>query len=344
MFGTFRYLLAIFVVWGHLSPFPSKSGGYAVFGFYILSGFLMALTLNKTYGFTLKGTKNFLTNRALRIFPPYLAVLLFSVFVVSLAPTIAHTLNVTMSMPESFAEWFKNLVILGLNNDAQTRLVPPAWSLHVELSFYIMMALILARSKKIVTTWFILSTAFTVFMVFAGFDYQNRYFPVYAASLPFSIGAMIYYYKDKLTFTSIPVLITLLTIYILHSGLATLVWNDPGTEGFYFSLIITVLIIISLLNINKSIFPTWARKTDSFLGDLSYSIFLCHWPVAAFVTWIFLNGDTEKRLSIFLLSFLISHILAIIINLFIEKNVQKIRNRVRGNAQTNSNTASRNVS
>ena len=53
MFGTFRYLLAHMVVVSHLwRAISIWAGTYAVFSFFLLSGYLMALVLHSTYGFT----------------------------------------------------------------------------------------------------------------------------------------------------------------------------------------------------------------------------------------------------------------------------------------------------
>jgi peptidoglycan/LPS O-acetylase OafA/YrhL len=51
MFGFFRTLLALAVVVEHLGP-AHYVGPYAVFGFYVLSGYLMTLIMHETYGHT----------------------------------------------------------------------------------------------------------------------------------------------------------------------------------------------------------------------------------------------------------------------------------------------------
>ena len=69
MFGTLRFLLAVAVVIGHLNS-ASWLGTYAVFCFYIISGYFMCLVMNERYRFTLRGVWAFGLNRFLRIFPP----------------------------------------------------------------------------------------------------------------------------------------------------------------------------------------------------------------------------------------------------------------------------------
>lgn len=70
MFGTYRTLLAVMVIFLHLGGMP-VIGGYAVFGFYILSGYLMTLIMHKNYGYTRDGVARYAINRFLRIYPIY---------------------------------------------------------------------------------------------------------------------------------------------------------------------------------------------------------------------------------------------------------------------------------
>ena len=68
MFGTYRTLLALMVVFLHLGG-VSVLGGYAVFGFYILSGYLMTYIMQKNYGYSRLGQARYAINRMLRIYP-----------------------------------------------------------------------------------------------------------------------------------------------------------------------------------------------------------------------------------------------------------------------------------
>ncbi|MFT5239279.1 MAG: peptidoglycan/LPS O-acetylase OafA/YrhL [Candidatus Promineifilaceae bacterium] len=70
MFGTYRALLAFMVVALHLGGVPII-GPYAVFGFYILSGYLMTTIMHTRYGYSPVGFLQYAVNRALRIYPAY---------------------------------------------------------------------------------------------------------------------------------------------------------------------------------------------------------------------------------------------------------------------------------
>ena len=52
--GIYRFLLALNVVIFHLLDVPAI-GPFAVFSFFVLSGFLMTLIMKETYGYSLSG-------------------------------------------------------------------------------------------------------------------------------------------------------------------------------------------------------------------------------------------------------------------------------------------------
>jgi peptidoglycan/LPS O-acetylase OafA/YrhL len=82
MLGSFRLLLALLVVMAHLAEgttFVSHMGVFAVFGFYVISGYLMTLVLHEVYHFDFS---SFWANRFLRLFPTYYLVALASLLVV----------------------------------------------------------------------------------------------------------------------------------------------------------------------------------------------------------------------------------------------------------------------
>jgi hypothetical protein len=62
--------VAVAVAAGHIwSPSMLFSGFYAVFCFYLFSGYLMSLVLNEVY-VTHSDTLKYIADRALRIYPP----------------------------------------------------------------------------------------------------------------------------------------------------------------------------------------------------------------------------------------------------------------------------------
>ena len=80
--GLLRFLLALAVASGHASGFlginifyPHVPGSHAVQIFCMISGFLIALILSGKYADTAQGNWIFYSNRAVKIYLPYLAIL-----------------------------------------------------------------------------------------------------------------------------------------------------------------------------------------------------------------------------------------------------------------------------
>ena len=73
MGGLYRLILALLVLVTHIGRLKYYDG-FAVWGFFMLSGFLVSGVLNRSYGFTKDGLVEFGWIRALRALSDLLAV------------------------------------------------------------------------------------------------------------------------------------------------------------------------------------------------------------------------------------------------------------------------------
>ena len=327
MFGTYRYLLAIAVVFSHLWRTPAEYAGmYAVFAFYALSGYLMALVLTSTYGFSAVGTVRFLVNRALRIFPPYLSILALSLAVVLLLPGLAQELNPVLVAPGSASSWFRNIAIIGLNGFPE-RLVPSAWSLHVELVFYGAMALVLARTRWIVTLWFLASVIYAGYALAVDLDIQGRYYSVLAASLPFSLGALAFHHRDLFRrlprWHLLPAIVLTVGVYVFADKLL----EDPLLDGLVLAVLSGAYLLACLSAVDIRTVPENLSRLDRHLGDLAYPVFLCHWPVGVAVMWAF--GLPPRTAALFFVSLVFVNVVGWLVHEFVEKRVGAARSSIR---------------
>src|SRR2546422_6427837 len=69
--GLYRLILSLTVVLFHFGGLPGLSAGIAVWGFFCLSGYLMALVIDQAYGPGAAGAARFWLNRALRLAPVF---------------------------------------------------------------------------------------------------------------------------------------------------------------------------------------------------------------------------------------------------------------------------------
>ena len=191
--GTLRTLFAISVVFAHSFGNLLVGGRNAVQLFYMISGFLISYVLVERRAYP--SVKNFYINRYLRLYPIYVVVALLSLMVFALAalsgnevaffrvyqeaPWTAGVLLVVSNLSLFLQDWVmfagvKNSSLVFstnfLNSDValyQGLLVPQAWTLGVELSFYLLAPFILPRTP-ILLVLLALSIVLRACLLYAG--------------------------------------------------------------------------------------------------------------------------------------------------------------------------------
>ena len=333
MLGTFRWSLAVIVTLSHLwfTGEIRYDGIAAVFGFFLLSGYLMTAVINRTYFFTPGGVGRYALNRFLRIYPTYWFVLILTIPVLIWFRKDDYFMNYRWVMPDGISDWLPNIFIFGLLDGPTRTVVPPAWSLDIELVFYILMGLGLSRGRPIVVAWFLASFAYTVWLVISGADIVDRYATYAAASLPFSLGAMAYMYRDALKqYLCLPLPLAAGIFVFVVVG-ARLHWlGDPTGSGFYLHLLSVFLLLISLNSVDFKSLPGFVRKTDKLLGELAYPVFLCHWMVGTLVLHFVFASKKPDGGALWMVSIVVIHILSLFVYYLVDHNVNRLRDKVRG--------------
>ncbi|MDI1269848.1 MAG: acyltransferase [Polaromonas sp.] len=330
MLGTWRFFLAICVVASHLCPrvFGVHFGSYAVFAFYICSGYLMTKIINETYGYSILGVARFILNRFLRIYPTYWTLLALALLLGAVnGLLIRATVWTAPYMPITMQDWLKNLLIIGLNPGLTTPIesnpaaLTTAWSLSVELIFYALISLGFSRSRVVTIIWFACSLVVTCAMIFLEYDFAHRYFPFAAASLPFSMGAILHWWRPKLPSWSLGCLLLSFILILVLGANGTV---NSTFAGMYIALFLSFLIQGELIKVSCA--NTKIKETDNILGDLSYPIFLIH-MVAGFFAVAIVGVKTD--LWILGLGLCTSMAVGFLVITFIEKPIKRIRAQVR---------------
>ena len=330
MIGLLQFVLATMVVLNHLwLPTANKVGAHAVIAFYVISGFLMTKVIREVYGVGFKSATRFLTNRVLRIYPPYLIFLSLSLLLLHCFPNFAS--YSTISLPATKAELFRNVTLIDLTRSS-TIVIPPAWSLGVEMFFYFAMAAGLSRSKGRVIAWLVVGVAITFLLLHNRASFGSRYYPVYAASLFFSIGASIYYFDNVFSSLVMPrvVAFLLLPVYCIFPLMVDAAGFDRGTIGYYGSVFIFVPLLVTFLHT----FDWRWRKLDRDLGDLAYPVFITHFFAAGLVKILFPVGVTPSSFLYFALSFGMSVGISLSFVLLCRLSLDLLRDRIRERGAT----------
>lgn len=341
MFGIYRTVLAIIVVIHHLGYIPIV-GHFSVHGFFILSGFLMTTIMHERYHYCFEGIKKFYVNRALRLYPQNFIMLFLSCLVVAFfGNEIASSFRSHLYMPSSVSEWAQNLSLIYFDfypNSVSPRLLPPTWALTVELFFYVLIGLGLSKNKFLTICWCLLTVVYFLLTHLYDLPYQERYSSILAGSLGFSIGAMLYYFKDallsKITTRSIKLPVALFAATIINMFLGALCHYFDLENAFYLffysNYLLNALTILSLLKVEIS---NGLRLADSKIGDYSYPLYLVHWPIGLVVSMVIfgrpINQFSVGSITVALVGLIAATILSYFTIRYIDKPIEKLRRKLK---------------
>jgi len=251
-----------------LLPKIEKWGFWGVDIFFVLSGFVIALSAEKLFG--LKDGCKFITKRSLRIFLGYWPDLILWMGI-----TVHSTSGIDVG--RLFSSW------LLLSGNMSDHILPIAWSLYFELVFYVFsfMLIVFAQQNKRAMIIQIFSLIIFIWCsvwllawpsdVMAGAQPLRGVLSAFA--IEFFAGVLIYKSRSILSgnlAVVIPLFIAALTLLIV--GMQS-PWFDKiellrmGTYGL--AAAATVAITVSLEGLRYSNFL-------SKIGDASYSLYLTH--------------------------------------------------------------------
>ena len=349
--GLFRVILAISVVLSHIvkteTPFYQGFGGTnSVEIFFLVSGFYIALILDKTY----KSKRMFYLNRILRLYPVYLIVCLLVLLTSILRRGFAENLF-GYSPLVLLISTFSNLTLIGtdwlmffdtsnggiqltssvVTGDRMRDLlwIAPAWSLGIEITFYAMAPILCRwRSRFLIAAIIGLCTIRIFFnqseFNFAGSPFDARFFPF---ELPyFLVGILLYRYKrDAKLEITIPVK------YLYSALFLFFLIFEPIRSSFDLSRTasMAVLVIVAAVVVLFGQSSEFDRK----FGELSYPIYISHVFIAQ--VYEFSSTGIVKKFSLLdnnPISMSVQVLLIVLVSYFllqITKPIEKIRDKNR---------------
>ena len=355
--GLLRFLLAISVVLGHSSSifgFEFVGGVISVQSFYIISGFYMTLILNEKYIGKSNSYKLFITNRLLRLYPIYWTVLLLTILYFTVDSIYSGGKNLggfiyyyeywnTMGLSSIIFLVFTNLFLFlqdavmffSLNTTTgqlyfttnfhnnppelyNFLMIPQAWTIGVEIAFYLIAPFIVRRKLKIIFP-LILASLLLRIVLYYYFNLKNdpwtyRFFPTELVF--FLLGVVSYHLYKKLQTMEIKNLyLKLIWIGVVAVTIFFNFLPIPGKKFLYLSGFFIVLPFIFLLTKN------W--KTDTYIGELSYPIYISH--ILVFTILKEQNIPTLGGIGLTLVVFTIAF--SILLNNVVAKRIEKIRQR-----------------
>ena len=314
--GSLRFLLALSVAGGHIAGMFGfgaswiMPGSRAVQIFYIISGFLMALILNGKYADTPRGNWIFYTNRAVKIYLPYFVILAATIAVCLISKAIsgnALLLNVwfaeagTMTVATWAFALLTNVFIIGqewgylliyragsLVYDLQAfanppmasqfTIIAPAWTLSIELMFYILAPFVLRRHLLLVMALAYASYRLRFDGYHVGFYSEATNYRFFPFELSLFLYGAICFRLGKFLVPANPKWSGALALTACFLVLAPL----KLFQGYQYELYAVIgLLLPALFDFSRR--TNWDRS----LGDLSYPLYLVHWPIGAIAAaWV----------------------------------------------------------
>jgi len=308
--GVLRILLAICVFCAHSRPLGHLrwlGGDLAVELFFVISGFYMQLILRTKYTKHILGNRwviHFYKARYFRLLPLYIFGSILSVgaaaahisnfaplpiwkFLWDLPNTIGNLLfkmsmlfsNITMILQDlvMFVAVHHENIHWAANFSAseqpiwQGLIIPPAWSLGVELSFYVIAPYLLNLRTQYLVAYasFSLTTkVLTVTFMELGDPWTYRFFPFELGY--FLLGALACRHRHLFeSFVGKRIQKFWYCVYPLVFGFAVVRVPVPLIPVAYPMALACVLPLLFRL--------TAANKLDRLIGELSYPFYILHW-------------------------------------------------------------------
>ena len=293
MFGGFRFILAAFVALSHLGIVLGgfNQGNEAVICFYTLSGLLMERQFRKL-SVSGNGMRAFYLDRFLRIYPLYLAVLALA----------------SLSTRISWRAAVANAALVPLDYSTFTgvpSLIPIAWSVALEMHFYILVPFFALRSTKTLRLICLGSILFFAISPWLPCSTFWAYTGLPGMLFTFLTGMLI----NRKDFPFIRALAIIAALLLVVFGLTKL-FHTGLLTGIHINVCIGYLAaLIAIPALDR-----FSQKSqwDRGLGLFSYPLFLCHGLVFAFCSHYF---AISKAGALLCASILFTAVLILIVEL-----------------------------
>lgn len=343
--GVFRVLLAIAVFMSHshddgagkLFPVMYRDvfhvyiwSGHAVFAFFVISGFYISMVMDQKYDRVEGGIWKFYLNRSLRLFPTnWVFLAAFALYyAVSGTPSF-----LSIDVPD--ADWwakpaaaFSNIFFVGteaipLFNKANWAYIinAPAWSLSVEIYFYLLAPFVVCRSLKMLLGLTAIFFCWRLSLYFSGAEaVQWLYFFAPADFVFFLMGALSYRLYGAIrgqTWARYagPVALLILIGSICYQPFWVFPSHDQWQSWAFYVTVAICTPFAFLLTKNNPI--------DNFIGQLAYPLYIGQ-VFAITLAEYYYSGSIDVPT----VSFALIIVMSIAIYLGVDRPIEKLRHRI----------------
>lgn len=308
-------VLAVFaVVLYHFYPSHFQYGFMGVDVFLVISGFVISKSLREsTSGYN---SIVFFRKRLYRLYPNLFVIVIVTLLsYLILFPKSLHSLllNSTLSTLSFFSNYFYGSVSGYFDIVSEINPFLHTWSLSLEWQFYIIIALMLLFFRNIkFLDYSVLVMSIISFYLAVHYMYDRpvfNFFSVITRFFEFGIGFFAYrYFQFFLDFKYVKrvnylILILLIPFLLYEFEIQPTFWPN------YFTLaLVSITVVFILVNAKFKIKNNFIRNSTIWFSNRSYSIYLLHYPFAAYVKFSNQFNTSFYIVPIILLVMFLSHI------------------------------------
>ncbi|NML65688.1 acyltransferase [Hymenobacter sp. RP-2-7] len=294
------------------------AGGFAgVDIFFVISGYLMTRIIIQSINHNNFSFKDYIGKRTRRIVPALLCLVI-----------VISTLSFFFYFPEDYKTnqksalasitFLSNILYWQSSNSyfaplSDTNIFLHTWSLSVEWQFYLIYPLILLllantiRSKKIYLYFIIFFTISLIILSLIATTYKNNaaFYLLPTRSWEMMFGGIAFLAEGKLKenkwgkFIAYTGYLLIFLCFLLLD--TTMLW-----PGLYTLLPVIATFLIIIANNDSVRFIKY--RAIQFLGEISYSLYLWHWPVYVIAQYFGIKMSLKLTLLLVIISFLLGYI------------------------------------
>ncbi len=283
-----RALAVIFVVIFHLQHKWLPGGFIGVDMFFVISGFLISKGMIKQIDTKSFNYLQFIIGRIKRIVPAYIVMLLIvaipSYYILIPSDMLAFLYDLRTSL-----FFYSNQIFAEANNyfgaKSYEKSLLHTWSLSIEMQFYFVLPLLIYLIPRrlyigVFGIGTLLILIYTQYQINILSNKTGMYFSLLARSAEFAVGVLVNFIPlSARTSSKNKNILALFAIVILISSAFMINENSsfPGFLAIPACLATGLLIWIGDSKVNRVL----ETKSIVYIGTLSYSLYLWHWPILA---------------------------------------------------------------
>lgn len=285
MLGLVRTTLSLLVFLSHMPQLKPGSlvglgfpiGHVAVTLFYVISGFLISRSYENFRARSSVPALGFYLDRLIRIYPGYCVALGLTVLLIKYGRSDFYSIGATFPPPDLTGHVLRgNVYILRMNMDVPA-IDNPTWSLAAEIQFYLAVPLLAILPFPLFAAVVAASMGVQQYAYHAlppGDADWLAYRSLYGMLFVFCMGICLARLDDR-RFARL-----LAAVVALQVVLLTIVYpmTRPFANYAIIAVALGVLVAVPVVDFAAHSGPSWLKPIDRFIGDLSYPIFLMHFP------------------------------------------------------------------